>query len=189
MPRLGAMLREMQRKLAASYDEEEDDDEDGEGDDGGGGDGDDGDGDGDGIDDEGGAAAAAAAAAAGGELGVEAAEASAAALPRSAWRAAARAPPALEKRELAAQVEAVERGVAAEGAGVVLARRAVAEVAAMLERVGEVERMMRRTEFPQALEHAAWLAAEYPQHATLRAIRLDALLEMPSHLDEVSSEQ
>ena len=31
------------------------------------------------------------------------------------------------------QVEAVERGVAAEGAGVVLARRAVAEVAAMLE--------------------------------------------------------
>ena len=41
----------------------------------------------------------------------------------------------------------------------------------------------------QALEHAAWLAAEYPQHATLRAIRLDALLEMPSHLDEVSSEQ
>ena len=30
------------------------------------------------------------------------------------------------------QVEAVERGVAAEGAGVVLARRAVAEVAAML---------------------------------------------------------
>ena len=106
MPRLGAMLREMQRKLAASYDEEEDDDEDGEGDDGGGGDGDDGDGDGDGIDDEGGAAAAAAAAAAGGELGVEAAEASAAALPRSAWRAAARAPPALEKRELAAQVGA-----------------------------------------------------------------------------------
>ena len=81
----------------------------------------------------------------------------------------------------------MERGVAAEGAGVVLARRAVAEVAAMLERVGEVERMMRRREFPQALEHAAWLAAEYPQHAALRAIRLDALLEMPSRLDEVSS--
>ena len=80
----------------------------------------------------------------------------------------------------------MERGVAAEGAGVVLARRAVAEVAAMLERVGEVERMMRRREFPQALEHAAWLAAEYPQHATLRAIRLDALLEMPSRLDEAA---
>ena len=46
--------------------------------------------------------------------------------------------------------------------------------------------MMRRGEFPQALEHAAWLATEYPQHATLRAIRLDALLEMPSRLDEAA---
>ena len=59
----------------------------------------------------------------------------------------------------------MERGLAAEGPGVVLARRAVDEVSAMVERVGEVERMMRRGEFPQALEHAAWLATEYPQHA------------------------
>ena len=32
----------------------------------------------------------------------------------------------------------MERGLAAEGAGVVLARRAVDEVSAMVERVGEV---------------------------------------------------
>ena len=39
---------------------------------------------------------------------------------------------------MGSQVEALERGLAAEGPGVVLARRAVDEVAAMVERVGEV---------------------------------------------------
>jgi len=101
VPRLGVMLREMQRKLAASYDHGGDGDDD---DDEGVGDSDEGEGEG------GAAAVAAAATVAGGELRAEAAgeagEAAAAALPRSAWRAAACAPAALEKRELAAQVEA-----------------------------------------------------------------------------------
>ena len=104
VPRLGVMLREMQRKLAASYDHGGDGDDD---DDEGVGDSDEGEGEG------GAAAVAAAATVAGGELRAEAAgeadeagEAAAAALPRSAWRAAACAPAALEKCELAAQVEA-----------------------------------------------------------------------------------
>jgi len=64
-------------------------------------------------------------------------------------------------------VEAVERGLVAEGAGVVLARRAVAEVAAMVERVGEVERMMRRGEFPQARRAARRAARCRPRRPVL----------------------
>ena len=90
---------------------------------------------------------------------------------------------ALEKDELAAVVAEAERAVVAEGAEASLAKRAVREAEAMISRVGEVGEMARRGEWDGALEHASWLAREYPQHAVLRRLRLEALMSLGRYAD------
>ena len=50
-------------------------------------------------------------------------------------------------------------------------------------RVGEVGEMARRGEWDGALEHASWLAREYPQHAVLRRLRLEALMSLGRYAD------
>lgn len=90
----------------------------------------------------------------------------------------------IEKGELVAEVEARERAEewAGDGAAVHdIAKQALDEACAMRDRIGEIARMARDGEWTLVLEHANWLAAEYPQHCILRTLQLDALLALRRH--------
>ena len=64
------------------------------------------------------------------------------------------------------------------GSAYYLASQAHAEAVAMRSRVVEIEQMAQRADWSATREHAAWLAAEYPQHRAVRALQLDALLAL-----------
>ena len=70
-----------------------------------------------------------------------------------------------------------------EGSAYQLATAAHAEAVAMRSRVVEIDELARRSEWHATLEHSTWLCSEYPQHATLRALRVDALLALKRYED------
>jgi tetratricopeptide (TPR) repeat protein len=57
-----------------------------------------------------------------------------------------------------------------------LASAAAYEVAALGERVDEVEAMLASGSFLEVVEHAGWLMREYPHHRPLRQLKIDALI-------------
>ena len=100
----------------------------------------------------------------------------------------------LEKEEMVSEVLRLKEAAAresSEGSAYQLATAAHAEAVAMRSRVVEIDELARRSEWHATLEHSTWLCAEYPQHATLRALRVDALLALKRYeeADRVLDEQ
>jgi hypothetical protein len=84
----------------------------------------------------------------------------------------------IDKSDLVTQIEGLERAAEEGGDGAVfnMATQALAEARAMRDRVDEIGVMAQRGDWLQVLEHARWLATDYPQHRALRALHLDALI-------------
>lgn len=87
----------------------------------------------------------------------------------------------IEKGEMVSEVMALldeEERDSPLGSAYHLASQAHAEAVAMRARVDEIGWMAVKGEWAATREHSEWLASEYPQHAALRALRLDAILAL-----------
>ena len=104
--------------------------------------------------------------------------AAAAAAAASAAAAEAKSEMPIEKGELAIAVEAHERRVESWSELAALCGQALAEATTMCERVGELEQMARHGEWESVVEHARWLADDYPQHRALRSLQLDGFVHL-----------